>query len=50
MWCGVTADQILSPYLIPQRLTGDIYGNVLQDELLAPLENDPVQTRLQIYY
>ena len=38
------------PYIFPQRLTGDIYANKLQDELPALLENVPLQTRLQMYY
>jgi hypothetical protein len=33
-----------------QRLTGDIYANVLQDELPALLENVPLQTRRQMCY
>jgi len=38
------------PYIFPQHLTGDIYANILQDELPALLENVPVQTRRQMYY
>jgi len=44
-WCGV-----IGPYLFPQRLTGDIYANFLQDELPALSENVPVQTQRQMYY
>jgi len=50
MWCGVTGDQVIGPYILPQRLTGDIYANVLQDELPALLENVLLQTRRQMYY
>jgi len=50
VWCGVIGDQLISPHIFPQRLTGDIYANVLQDELSALLENVPLQTRRQIYY
>jgi hypothetical protein len=47
--CGVIGDQLIGPYIFPQRLTGDIYANVLQDKLPALLENVPVQTRRQLY-
>ena len=40
---------MIGPYIFPQCLTGDIYTNVLQDELPALLENVPLQTR-QMYY
>ena len=50
MWCGVIGDQMTGPYTFPQRLTGDIYANVLQNELPALLENVPLQTRRQMYY
>jgi hypothetical protein len=41
MWCG---DQIIGLYIFPQHLTGDIYTNILQEELPAPLETVPLQT------
>jgi len=50
VWCDVIGDQMTGPYIFPQRLTGDIYANVLQDELPALLENVPVQTRRQMCY
>jgi len=50
VWCGVICDQLIGPYIFPQRLTGDIYANFLQDELPALLENVPLQTRRRIYY
>jgi hypothetical protein len=45
VWRGVIRDQLIVPYILPQRLTGDIYANVLQDKLPALLENVPLQTR-----
>jgi len=45
VWCRVFSDQLIGPYIFPQRLTGDIYANVLQDKLPALLENVPLQTR-----
>jgi len=45
VWYGVIGDQLIDPYIFPQRLTGDIYANFLQDELPAILENVPLQTR-----
>jgi hypothetical protein len=47
MWCDVIGDQLIGPYILP-RVTGDIYANILQDELPALLENVPLQTR-QMY-
>jgi hypothetical protein len=43
MWCDVTGDQLIGPYIFPQRLTGDIYTNALQDELPVLLENVSLQ-------
>jgi hypothetical protein len=40
--CVVIGDQLIGPYTFPQSLTGDIYANVLQDELPALLENVPL--------
>jgi hypothetical protein len=48
--CGVIGDQLIGLYIFPQRLTGDIYANVLQHELLALLENAPLQTQRQMRY
>jgi len=50
VWCGVIGDQLSGPYIFPHHLTGDIYANILQDELPALLENVPLQTRRQMYY
>jgi len=30
VWCGVIGDHLIGPYILPQRLTGDIYANYLQ--------------------
>jgi hypothetical protein len=45
MWCGV-----IGLYIFPHHLTGDIYTNFLQEELPAPLETVPLQTRRQMCY
>ena len=42
VWCVVIGDQPTGLYIFPQRLTGDFYANVLQDELPAILENVPI--------
>jgi hypothetical protein len=42
--CGVIGDQLIGLYIFPQRLIGDIYANILQDELPTLLENAPLQT------
>jgi hypothetical protein len=50
VWCCVIGDQLIGPYIFPQRLTGGIYANVLHDKLPELLENVPLQTRRQMYY
>ena len=50
VWCGDNGQQIIGQYIFPQLLTGDIYANLLQDDLRTPVENVPVQTRRQICY
>ena len=35
VWCGVSGDQLIGPWMFPQRLTGDIYDKFLQDEVPA---------------
>jgi hypothetical protein len=47
VWCHWL---LIGSYIFPQRLTGDIYANFLQDELPALLDNIPLQTRWQMYY
>jgi hypothetical protein len=42
VWCGVFGDQLIGPYIFPYSLAGDISANILQDELLALLENVPL--------
>ena len=37
VWCDVTGDQLIGPYIFPQHLT-------------ALLENVPLQTQQQMYY
>jgi len=48
--CGVIGDQLIGPYIFPQRLTGNIYASVLQHGLPALLENVPLQKRRQMCY
>jgi hypothetical protein len=43
VWSDVICDQLIGPYIFPQRLTGDIYANVSQDKLPELLENVPLQ-------
>ena len=48
VWCGLIGDQLIDPYIFPQRLTGAIYANFLRDELPALLENVPLQTTTDV--
>ena len=41
---------MVGQYIFPQLLTGDIYANLLQDDLRTLIENVPVQTRQKICY
>jgi hypothetical protein len=50
VWFGVTGDQLIGPYIFPQRLTGDIYASVLHGALSTLLQNVLPQTRRQKYY
>jgi len=50
LWCDVIGVQLTGPYIFLQNVTGDIYANILQDELPAFLENVPLQTRREMYY
>ena len=50
VWCGVIGDQLIGPYIFPQRLTSDIYASFLRDDLPALVENVPLQMRRQMYY
>jgi len=50
VWCDVIGDQLIVPYIFLYRLTGEIYANVLQDELPETLENVPLQIRRQMCY
>ena len=45
-----TGDQLFGRHIFPRSLTGDIYANLLQDELPALLENVLLHTRRQMYY
>jgi hypothetical protein len=38
MWAGIINDHLISPYLLPLRLTGDIYVTFIQEILPEPLE------------
>jgi hypothetical protein len=47
MWCGIVGDKLIGPYIFLQHLTGDTL-DFLQNELLAPLQNIPLQIQLQM--
>jgi hypothetical protein len=38
VWAGIISDHLIGPYLLPLRLTGDIYLTFLQETLLELLE------------
>ena len=50
MWWCVIGDQLTGPLIFPPIVTSDIYSNFLQEDLPAPLQSVPLQTRRQVYY
>jgi hypothetical protein len=50
VWCSIIGDQLIGPYIFPHHLTSDIYTGFFQHEVLALVENIPLQTQLQMYY
>ena len=45
IWAGIIADRIIGPYLLPNRLTGEIYLTFLRDTLPTFLDAVPLEIR-----
>lgn len=52
MWAGIVADFLIGPYLLPPRLTGNIYLHFLQDVLPELLDNAhvPIGIRARMWF
>lgn len=38
VWCAISADTLIGPFFMQQRINGDVYLNMLQEEFLPQLE------------
>ena len=45
VWAGIIANHIIGPYLLPNRLTGEIYLTFLRDMLPTLLDAVPLEIR-----
>jgi len=49
VWCGIIKDTLIGPAIVEDRMTGDSYLHLLQNDLPEQLENIPLETRLHMY-
>ena len=50
VWCAVLDDQLIGPFILEGRLTGEAYLRFLQVELARLLEDVPLDKRSRIYF
>lgn len=50
VWAGILDDRILGPIILPERLTGQLYKEMLQHNLPEFLEDVPLVQRNSIWY
>ena len=50
MWCVVLDDQLIGPFILEGRLTGEAYVRFLQEELPQLLEDVPLDKRSSMYF
>ena len=50
MWCAVLDDQLIGPFILEGRLTGEVYLTFLQEELPQLLEDVPLDKRIHMYF
>jgi hypothetical protein len=48
LWSGVLHGQLINPFIFPGRLTGAVYLQFLQEELLQLLEDVPLAVRYRM--
>ena len=49
VWCAVVDDQLIGPFILEIRLTGEVYLRFLQEELPRLLEDVPLNKRGRMY-
>lgn len=50
VWAGIIGDYIIGPYQLPQRLTGDMYRQFLEETLPVLLEEVPLGVRRRMWF
>ena len=50
VWCAVLDDQLIGPFILKGRLTGEAYLPFLQEEWSRILEDVPLNKRGSIYF
>ena len=50
MWCAVLNNQLIGPFILEGRLTGEAYLRFLQEELPQLLEDVPLNKRGHMYF
>ena len=50
MWCAVLDDQLIGPFILEGRLTGEAHLRFLQEELLRLLEDVRLNKRGRMYF
>ena len=50
VWCAVLDDQLIGPFILEGRLTGEAYSRFLQEELPQLMEDVPLNKRGCMYF
>jgi hypothetical protein len=50
VWAGLIGDVLVGPHVLPRRLTGPRYRNVLENDLAQPLEEDPLTILQRMWF
>ena len=50
VWCAVLDDQLIGPFILEGRFTGEVYLRFLQEELPRLLEDVPLNKRGRMYF
>jgi len=50
VWCAVLDDQLIGPFILEVRLTGEAYLRFLREELPRLLEDVPLNKRGRMYF
>ena len=50
VWAGILGDHLIGPFMLPQRLTGNVYTRFLQEDLPTLLDDVPLRIRRQMWF